>query len=166
MNQDQDHIQELISQLSLFACLPADAHQLLAQHAALETIRPNTTVFQRGDEGNSLYVIISGRVRVTLSASQDLSVLSDGDFFGEIAMLTRCHRTATITAETECTLLNLPAQVVMPLTQEHPAFQRQLGRTGAKRSEESMQKLMGINVPEHVQVKNGSCPMAQMRRVC
>jgi CRP/FNR family cyclic AMP-dependent transcriptional regulator len=58
-------------------------------------------VFKEGEEGDQMYIIQEGRVKVSRSIAgkeQVLAVLGKGDFFGEMAIVTRERRTATVTA--------------------------------------------------------------------
>src|SRR5947199_3569501 len=62
-------------------------------------------MFQDGDPGDGLYVIVEGKVQITFLVGQDqrrvLSRLGPGDFFGEMAVLDNHPRSATATAETD-----------------------------------------------------------------
>jgi CRP-like cAMP-binding protein len=58
-------------------------------------------IFKEGEEGDQMYIIQEGRVKVSRSIAgkeQVLAVLGKGDFFGEMAIVTRERRTATVTA--------------------------------------------------------------------
>ncbi|KND00016.1 uncharacterized protein SPPG_04362 [Spizellomyces punctatus DAOM BR117] len=58
------------------------------------------TIFEQGRPGNEMYFILSGCVEIIV-ASQRIGVLSDGAFFGEVALLGQVPRTATIKAFTD-----------------------------------------------------------------
>jgi len=68
-------------------------------------------VCREGDPGDRFYVIARGRVEVIRSQTEGpelcLKVLDDGDYFGEIALLTHSPRTATIRTRTDCVLMSL-----------------------------------------------------------
>jgi CRP-like cAMP-binding protein len=71
-----------------------------------------TTVFRQGDPGGSMYVIRAGKVRVLKEAhgrKRVVSTLGPGDFFGEMAVVTGCPRTATAEVLEEAELLKVPA---------------------------------------------------------
>lgn len=62
------------------------------------TVRDGTVIFREGDVGDKMYIIQNGIVRIVKSmAGQDrqLAELSKGDFFGEMAIISRMRRTAT-----------------------------------------------------------------------
>jgi CRP-like cAMP-binding protein len=63
--------------------------------------QPGAVVFREGDEGEEMYIIQKGKVRISKSFAGKLyviAVLSKGDFFGEMAIVNRIKRTATVTA--------------------------------------------------------------------
>lgn len=67
-------------------------------------------IVRQGDEGRSMFVVLSGRVRVTIDPSgQEVAVISSGGFFGEMSMLTGDPRTATVTAIDDAVLLEISA---------------------------------------------------------
>ncbi|MFW2387234.1 MAG: Crp/Fnr family transcriptional regulator [Polyangiales bacterium] len=71
-----------------------------------------TTVFRQGDPGGSMYVIRAGKVRVLKEAhgrKRVVTTLGPGDFFGEMAVVTGCPRTATAEVLEEAELLKVPA---------------------------------------------------------
>ncbi len=66
------------------------------------------SVFVQGEPGLGMYIIERGAVSIQSEPSgRELVELTDGDFFGEIALLNEVIRTATARAKTDCTLLSL-----------------------------------------------------------
>ncbi len=62
---------------------------------------PGAVICREGEEGEEMYIIQSGKVRVSkrfAGRPQVVSVLEKGDFFGEMAIVNRIQRTATVTA--------------------------------------------------------------------
>ena len=97
-------------------------HQNICSSLTLETYKPNQVIIKQGDKGESLYHILHGLVSVQLNIQIDTGIqdksevvnvlkniceLSDGDFFGEIALIYNIPRTATITALTETSLIRI-----------------------------------------------------------
>ena len=65
------------------------------------TYEPGAIVCREGEEGGEMYIIQSGKVRVSKQfggKAHVVSVLEKGDFFGEMAIVNRIQRTATVTA--------------------------------------------------------------------
>jgi CRP/FNR family transcriptional regulator, cyclic AMP receptor protein len=73
-----------------------------------QTVEPGKEIFHEGDHGDRMYIIQQGHVRITKSIDgreYELAVLEKGDFFGEMALVSRIERTATATAvDTVCLL--------------------------------------------------------------
>jgi CRP-like cAMP-binding protein len=102
---------ELLRTVPIFSELPAVDCEALAQLAARRRYPKDTVVFFENDEGDSFFMIVSGRIKVTILGDDGreviLSVLGPGDFFGEMALLDDEPRSATAIAIEECELLSL-----------------------------------------------------------
>ncbi len=85
-----DRIEQL-SQVQLFAGLKPQALELIAKVASEETHAAGTKIFQHGDAGDKLYLILEGRVRISRDVpgmgEEALAVLGPGQIFGEMALL-------------------------------------------------------------------------------
>ena len=97
-------------------------HQNICNSLKLEIYKPNEVIIKQGDKGECLYHILHGVVSIQLSITIDTGIqdksqvvnvqknmgeLTDGDFFGELALIYNIPRTATITALTETTLIRI-----------------------------------------------------------
>ncbi len=70
------------------------------------TYKTGEAIFHEGDPGVGMYIIEDGRVNITLGKQEKLlAVLSNGEFFGEMALLSETPRTATATAINESKML-------------------------------------------------------------
>src|SRR5438094_62143 len=84
----------------------------LAGLATLQEFPAAARIVRRGDSGMALYIIVRGRVLVTVDSEQDATVkrlgeLGAGEVFGELALIDEGPRSADVTAleATECVLL-------------------------------------------------------------
>lgn len=101
-------------------------HTLISEFSR-EVLAPGVAVFQVGDSGDSAYVIESGCVEVLVgaaSAQQRVAVLAQGAMFGEVALLDRQARTATVRALVPTTLVRIDrAHVEELLLRSDPVIQ-------------------------------------------
>ena len=79
----------------------------LVKALSVTTFPPGLDVFEEGEEADALYVIRKGEASVTIDGKGHVATLGDGDFFGEMALLTDRPRGATVTALTPLTCLSL-----------------------------------------------------------
>ncbi len=141
----QNDTRQFLSDSVLFSEIPEEARAGLVPAAKARTVKADEVVFRRGDQGDSLFVIARGKVRISLElpqGSREVSTLQPGDFFGEIAMMTRARRTATVEGAEETIVLEFPSDQILPLCDNHPKFKERIARTGAARSRESLEKII------------------------
>lgn len=125
-----------LSQTPLFSDLDdAQLSRLLmvAKHAAHDE---GAVIFRQGARGDTLYVIAEGTVGVIDEGPprRGLSKLGEGEFFGEIALLTNQPRTATVQALSDVALIGLDRQIVASVAEEDPTFLAALLRFFRNRS--------------------------------
>jgi CRP-like cAMP-binding protein len=76
------------------------------------------TIFEKGDLGDCMYIIVSGRVRVH-DDHHTLNYMSEGDVFGEMAVLDPEPRVASVTATEDTLLLRLDQGAFYELMEDH-----------------------------------------------
>lgn len=98
-----------LAKVPLFEGLTKDALALIAQVTAEESYRSGDRIFQFGDPGDKLFIIVSGKVRISREVAglgeEALAVLGPGDVFGEMALLDDASRSADALAHERCHLL-------------------------------------------------------------
>ena len=105
-------IEEFLSAVPMLAGAPPDALQRLAATATVLRVRGGDAVFHRGDTGDCLFVVAAGRLDAVIpgDGAEDLvRVMYPGDVLGELAVLTREPRSATVRARRDTTLVRLGA---------------------------------------------------------
>ena len=89
---------ESLRSVPLFASLDDDAAKDLRNLLSEETVTQNTRLFRRGETGDAMYLIESGRVRISIRDDDKnevtLAELAQGDFFGEMSIIDGRQRSA------------------------------------------------------------------------
>jgi len=127
-----DHLRRVTA----FARLSDDVVATLARLFITEHHPEGRVVIYEGDTvADTFYVIARGKVAVTRQhggAPVDLAVRSDGDYFGEVALVMHVPRTATVTALTPCVLLSLRRDDFLRLLESEPDLRRQIAEVIAE----------------------------------
>lgn len=89
------------------------------------------TIIRKGEHGDRMFFIVDGEVEILLQA--ETVVLGSGHFFGELALLTRAPRSATVLARNACTLLTLDVVDFHELLGRRPELARAIRAEAARR---------------------------------
>jgi uncharacterized membrane protein YeaQ/YmgE (transglycosylase-associated protein family) len=114
----------LLKNIEIFEQLTVNDLAAVASVSEVVSFPENQTVIQEGDSGDTLYLIIEGRV--TVSKKQDgggeieLDQMDAGDYFGEMALFEDIPRTATIRTLQPCRMLTLHKQEFKEMVREYP----------------------------------------------
>jgi CRP-like cAMP-binding protein len=109
--------------LGVFAILPPEAAQVLAERAVVKPYEPDEVVIREGDLGDACYVVVRGEVAVrkhTSDGEVELARLGDGALFGEFALLADRRRHATVVAVTEAEIYEIPRALLRELAAAFP----------------------------------------------
>jgi voltage-gated potassium channel len=98
----------LVAKVPFFQRLQASQIAEIAGLLKLSRAIKGEVLMREGDTGECMYFIVSGQVEV--KTKNGTFILKNGDFFGEIALIERCPRTATVKAISRCQLLILDAR--------------------------------------------------------
>ncbi|NNE97879.1 MAG: ATP-binding cassette domain-containing protein, partial [Pyrinomonadaceae bacterium] len=96
-----------LREIPLFREAPEKVLTRVADELVFERLDANRTVFEAGDEGDKFYILARGKVEVVTDQGERIAALSDGDFFGEIALINDDQRNATIRTLLPCSFLTL-----------------------------------------------------------
>lgn len=121
----------MVARVPAFAGLDGAALAELVGLLRARKFPPNTIIIRKGDEGDSMYFIASGEVEVVLPHTT--VKLQEGDFFGEVAVLGRIKRTATVIARRTSELLVLDAADVIKFMDQNPRVATVLREAMAER---------------------------------
>lgn len=139
--------QQRVPKSPLFEILNKDELDALVKEMELESHEEGSVIIHEGDAGASMYVITSGEVKVyTRSTGKTgnvyLAKLGEGDFFGEVSVLTGKPRTATITASRPTELLRLDKEKLDNALAKHPGIRKVLDDFYKKRANSTVEAMI------------------------
>ncbi|PWC34066.1 cation:proton antiporter [Azospirillum sp. TSO35-2] len=111
-------VAELVRRVPLFAGLPAERVTTIATLLRAQLALPGETIVRKGDRGDAMFFIASGAVEVLVPNLAEPVKLGTGDFFGEMALLSRQRRNADVRALGYCQLLLLDEKDFRRLVQK------------------------------------------------
>jgi hypothetical protein len=114
------HWSDLLREHPIFSSLSEEEITLLLRDdVSLEkNYAPDSIILRQGDTGDSIFLLGSGSVQVTVS-NTPVAVLDKGEIMGEIAVLERKPRSATVTAREHCVLLEIGGEEFRKLLAAH-----------------------------------------------
>jgi CRP/FNR family cyclic AMP-dependent transcriptional regulator len=101
----------MLKAVPLFASFPEDQLRMLTTVVTRRALPRSTTVMASGDPTDSLYIVLSGRLKVMMSDAEGkeviLSILTAGEFFGEMGLIDDAPRSASVVSIEACELLSI-----------------------------------------------------------
>jgi CRP-like cAMP-binding protein len=113
----------ILKRTELFKELSSEVLASFADHMDEIYVGEGETVFEKGDIGKAMYVVVDGQIRIH-DGDRELDVLGCDQVFGEVTVLTAEVRTATATAVEESRLLRLDQDVLYEVMAGRPAISR------------------------------------------
>lgn len=124
---DSPTILPILKKIPLFADLSEAEHKEIIKNIVLNYFPVGYTFFKQGDSDGSMFIIKHGTVKVSRRDSaaneeKEIAVLSDNDFFGEMALVLNEPRNATVTAVSECEVFQLKKEDYIKLIESSPTM--------------------------------------------
>ena len=110
----------VLKRLELFRGLLEPDYEALVTVCSSVFYRPGQVLFEQGDPGTSLLVILSGEVEITNNSRGLIKKLRSGEILGEMSLVRSAPRTATATAAQPSMLLELKTRELLRLLERHP----------------------------------------------
>jgi CRP/FNR family transcriptional regulator len=150
-------VQGVLASAPLFAALDAESAATLEKMLTSRTVSRGHIVFNEGDEGDRLFIVLEGKVKITRASADGrenvIAVLGAGEMFGELSLFDPGPRTASVSAVTDATLASLDHDDLRPLLLERPGMGVELLRALAqrlRRTNDAMADLVFTDVPGRV----------------
>lgn len=140
-------IDETIDTFPLFTHLSEDWKSHLADHSEVRRYGVDDTVIREGDEQqNCLYLILEGEARVWTRSPKGrvhLETLGEGDYFGEVSLLSDKVATATVEAESEILgLLAIEREALLRVIEDDSEIRQRLEGITLERAKDTIGKVM------------------------
>jgi len=149
--------EDVVRKAPLFTALDEAAAVSLRANMDSVKIAKGPILFAEGDEGDHLYVIVEGKLKLGTSSGDGrenlLSILGPGEMFGELSLFDPGPRTSTATAVTDAKLLSLGQEKLIPWLATNPNVSLQLLARLAqrlRRTNEAVGDLVFSDVPGRV----------------
>lgn len=149
--------EDVVRKAPLFTALDEAAAVSLRANMDSVKIAKGSILFAEGDEGDHLYVIVEGKLKLGTSSGDGrenlLSILGPGEMFGELSLFDPGPRTSTATAVTDAKLLSLGQEKLIPWLATNPNVSLQLLARLAqrlRRTNEAVGDLVFSDVPGRV----------------
>jgi len=127
---DQSERQALIRRSFLFRDVPQPILERVAALSVTKHLDRRETLFNRGDDGDALYAVVEGMVRIWVGSDSGkeltFSMMEPGDVFGEIALLDGLPRTANATAQEATMLLVIQRSSFLSVLENEPSLARHI----------------------------------------
>ncbi|MCC6178282.1 MAG: Crp/Fnr family transcriptional regulator [Chloroflexi bacterium] len=121
---------ELLARSPLLRNLSPESLSRLASVARRRTYRRGEVVFHQGDPGDSLHILLEGRVKIVLDAESGdeavIAIFGPGDCFGELALIDGEPRSASVAALEPVHTVSISRNDFMSFVRENPSVAEQL----------------------------------------
>jgi len=139
---------------SLFGQLPPDAIKYLGSYMNRQSFPRGSVIFANGDPGTGLMGVLAGAVKISVASADGrdivLTIMHEGEIFGEIALLDGHPRTADATAMTDCELMVIERRDFIPFLRSQPDLAIQIIEilcSRLRRTTEQVQDVTFLNLP-------------------
>lgn len=133
----------LLKNLELFNLIPEKDLIPIAEILEEKFCDAGTDIFNQGDPGDAMYIILEGSVRIHIEGVE-LAILSSGSYFGELSILDSDTRSATATALEPSTLLCLRQESFYEMMEKHFSISTSVIRTLCRRLRDQNEKAKSL----------------------
>src|SRR5215469_11006293 len=152
-----DNAEGVLKGAPLFDALDDEGARTLRRQTSEVKLSRGEHLFDEGDDGDALYVVLEGKMKLTRAASDGrenlLSVIGPGEMFGELSLFDPRPRTSSASAVTDAVLASLKHEALIPWLREQPEVSMHMLRALAqrlRRANDVMADLVFTDVPGRV----------------
>jgi voltage-gated potassium channel len=124
----------MVARLPLFSNMSESEIAEITKLLYTRTYAPGVPIVRAGDAGGAMYLLENGEAAISIGGGKT-TVLKEGDFFGEMALLERRRHKHDVIAKTRCRVLVLDAESLMRLARRHPEILDYMKQIAKERKE-------------------------------
>lgn len=114
----------LLARIPFFIDLPEDELDRIMAQLEVVNLRSGEILFREGDAGEHMYIVVSGALEILMAPDTDneliLNRVPQGEYIGEMSLITGAPRTASVRAHGDVVLLSMSRTQLLDLLQSHP----------------------------------------------
>ena len=139
-------VTDLLRTMDIFEALASEELETIAQLLRERRLAESEVLCRQGDPGDALFIVTGGRIRLSTTDPSGnekiLTYFTDGQFFGEMSLLTGSPRSATASAETDSQVLVLDKHSFDQLLAGHAQIMREMLKVVSQRTLQTNQQLL------------------------
>ncbi|MEO8088373.1 MAG: cyclic nucleotide-binding domain-containing protein, partial [Bacteroidota bacterium] len=141
VNLPLENTLQVLKQVEIFAHVPASVMEEIARQIHISSFQPDDIIINKGDKGNSMYIIFSGQVKVH-DKEYVVATMKDGNFFGEFSLLDDEPRSLSVSALIATVTGTIEQKDFFSLQGKYPDVTRDIIRAMLKRLRGQNQKII------------------------
>ena len=111
---------QILKKIPVFNGLLEDEYFKVLGMCTSAAARAGEVLFEQGDAGKSMYILLSGEMKVDVKGVGTVHTMSNGEIVGEISLVKNIKRTASVIANTDCVLLQLYSEIFHEVVKKQP----------------------------------------------
>lgn len=115
---------QLIAGFSLFKDCSKDCLKEIARNLSQTHFAPNQKIIKKGEVGKEMYILSHGKVAILGQDDKVLTILQDGEIFGEMALVKEGIRNANVVAKTYCEVFILNKELFEKVVEKYPNLEK------------------------------------------
>jgi len=129
VNKRLEEEEQLLANVDLFASLAPELRSQIAHAAPMAVYGSGETIVKEGEQGQSMFIVLSGAVRVVLGPQgEEVARIDRGGYFGEMSLLTGEPRSATVLASGgDVAVVEIDAELFRRIGALHPEAIEKIG---------------------------------------
>jgi serine phosphatase RsbU (regulator of sigma subunit) len=122
---DSSTIIRLLQRVEIFLGIPEELLRNLADKLETRSFPSNTQIIKKGEEGNSMFIIAEGKVKIH-DREHTVAQMEAGNFFGEFSLLDEAPRSMSVTALEDIQIIRISRQLFFELLQSQPEVAKKI----------------------------------------